>query len=94
MERTTTLSSCCPCGAVISAPCEFHQIAEVRASFDAQGWGYDERGSVQCPECLADPVRAAQHRAKRDAERNGEPPVEPRPKASRRSTQQQESLAL
>jgi hypothetical protein len=67
---STTLTSTCPCGASISAPCEAAEITAVVGSFAAQGWGYRD-GYRQCPDCAADPERWARHRTAKSAVTKG-----------------------
>jgi hypothetical protein len=42
----------CRCGAQIVESCELGDILAAAASFVAKGWGYDERGTMQCPQCM------------------------------------------
>lgn len=44
------LTMTCKCGRRVSAPCP--TLADIpTAQAQMPGWGYDERGFVQCPDC-------------------------------------------
>ena len=45
------------CARTASAPCP--DLRDLPAAIGrAEGWGFDERGFVRCPECMAAPAEA------------------------------------
>ena len=54
MADSARLVLACRCGAVLAQPCPtVGDIPSAAGAAAGQGWGYDERGFVQCPSCLA-----------------------------------------
>lgn len=54
-----TLGRQCGCGAKVAAACTFDRILEQGAAWEAQGWGWDARGFVVCPDCAKAMIEAS-----------------------------------